>query len=84
MHLGSDKVCDVCKFVVSYLKTVVDANTTVEEAEDLLKKVCSFLPDTVSAQVRDFIMKIASDKAVIIYVGMPTPNHPPPPPSKTP
>ena len=45
--------CDLCKFAVTDVKEVVDKNTTVQECEDLLRKVCGVIPDKqLSAEVR--------------------------------
>ena len=44
--------CDLCEEAANYLKAFLDANTTQEEVEDFLDKLCNFLPDTVTAQVR--------------------------------
>lgn len=44
--------CDICKMVVAYADKELEKNATTAEIEALLEKVCHFLPDSVSDQVR--------------------------------
>lgn len=37
---------------VSYIDKFLEQNTTEEEIEEALRKVCSFLPDSMKEQVR--------------------------------
>ncbi|BFZ17741.1 hypothetical protein BsWGS_20780 [Bradybaena similaris] len=40
----NDELCDVCKYVVNYLDTFLDENSTQAEIEAELDKVCKILP----------------------------------------
>lgn len=44
--------CDICKMVVAYADKELEKNATTAEIEALLEKVCHFLPESVSDQVR--------------------------------
>lgn len=44
--------CDICKMVVAYADKELEKNATTAEIEALLEKVCHFLPESVSEQVR--------------------------------
>lgn len=38
---------------VSYIDKLLEKNATEEEIEEAVRKVCSFLPDSMKAQVRE-------------------------------
>lgn len=44
--------CDICKMVVAYADKELEKNATTAEIEALLEKVCHFLPESVSDQVK--------------------------------
>lgn len=44
--------CEVCKMAVSYMDKLLEANATEEQIEEAVRKVCSFLPDSMREQVR--------------------------------
>lgn len=44
--------CDVCKMAVSYIDGILEKNATEEEIEEAVRKVCSFLPESVRSEVR--------------------------------
>ncbi|XP_067996415.1 prosaposin isoform X1 [Melanerpes formicivorus] len=48
----ADGFCDICKMVVAYADKELEKNATTAEIEALLEKVCHFLPQSVSDQVR--------------------------------
>uniref|UniRef100_A0A8B9CYQ8 Prosaposin n=1 Tax=Anser brachyrhynchus TaxID=132585 RepID=A0A8B9CYQ8_9AVES len=46
--------CDICKMIVAYADKELEKNATTAEIEALLEKVCHFLPESVSDQVKSF------------------------------
>lgn len=44
--------CDICKMIVAYADKELEKNATTTEIEALLEKVCHFLPESVSDQVK--------------------------------
>lgn len=44
--------CEVCKMAVTYVDKLLEKNATEEEIEEAVRKVCSFLPDSMKEQVR--------------------------------
>lgn len=48
-------VCDVCKLVMTYLRTVVDGNTTEEEAKSMVEKLCSSVPGSLSDECNQMV-----------------------------
>lgn len=44
--------CDICKMIVAYADKELEKNATTAEIEALLEKVCHFLPESVSDQVK--------------------------------
>lgn len=49
---SADGFCDICKMVVAYADKELEKNATTAEIEALLEKVCHFLPESVSDQVK--------------------------------
>ena len=47
-----DDLCIVCETIVQYVEAMLDDKTSVDEIEKLLKKICNFLPGSMTAQVR--------------------------------
>lgn len=43
--------CDVCKMAVRYIDGILEQNATEAEIEDAVRKVCSFLPESVRTEV---------------------------------
>lgn len=44
------ETCLICETVIQYVETLVNENSTVQEVDAILKKVCNFLPDTMKIQ----------------------------------
>ncbi|KAM3606641.1 uncharacterized protein V6R79_020329 [Siganus canaliculatus] len=42
--------CDVCKLAVNYMDQLLEKNATKEQIEEAVRKVCSFLPDSLQTQ----------------------------------
>lgn len=47
--------CDICKMIVAYADKELEKNATTAEIEALLEKVCHFLPESVSDQVKHLV-----------------------------
>lgn len=45
--------CEVCKMAVTYIDKLLEKNATEEEIEEAVRKVCSFLPDSMKKQVKE-------------------------------
>lgn len=45
--------CEVCKMAVTYIDGILEKNSTESQIEEAVRKVCSFLPDSVQTEVRD-------------------------------
>lgn len=44
--------CEVCKMAITYVDEILEKNATETEIEEAVRKVCSFLPDSLQAEVR--------------------------------
>lgn len=44
--------CEVCKMAVSYIDGILEKNSTESQIEEAVRKVCSFLPDSMQTEVR--------------------------------
>lgn len=44
--------CEVCKMAVTYIDGILEKNATEAQIEDAVRKVCSFLPDSLQGEVR--------------------------------
>uniref|UniRef100_A0AAQ4PFH6 Prosaposin n=1 Tax=Gasterosteus aculeatus aculeatus TaxID=481459 RepID=A0AAQ4PFH6_GASAC len=42
--------CQVCKMAVSYIDGILEANATEAQIEEAVRKVCSFLPDSLQTE----------------------------------
>ncbi|XP_071754051.1 prosaposin [Centroberyx gerrardi] len=42
--------CDVCKMAVRYMDGILEQNATEAQIEDAVRKVCSFLPESVQSE----------------------------------
>ncbi|KAL0983714.1 hypothetical protein UPYG_G00131710 [Umbra pygmaea] len=42
--------CQVCKMAVNYIDGILEQNSTESEIEDAVRKVCSFLPESVRSE----------------------------------
>ncbi|XP_042289670.1 prosaposin isoform X1 [Thunnus maccoyii] len=42
--------CDVCKMAVTYIDGILEKNATEAEIEEAVRKVCSFLPDSLQSE----------------------------------
>ncbi|KAM7385776.1 hypothetical protein PAMP_001833 [Pampus punctatissimus] len=47
--------CDVCKMAVAYIDGILEKNATEAEIEAAVKKVCSFLPDSLQTECDQMI-----------------------------
>lgn len=43
--------CEVCKTAVTYIDNMLEKNSTESQIEEAVRKVCSFLPDSVQTEV---------------------------------
>jgi saposin len=62
----SDDTCIVCETLIQYVEALVDTNATVQEVEDIIKKICNFLPDTMKTQCDTIIDKYGND--IVRYI----------------
>lgn len=46
--------CEVCKMAVTYIDGILEKNSTESQIEEVVRKVCSFLPDSVQTEVRNW------------------------------
>lgn len=44
--------CEVCKTAVTYIDRILEKNSTESQIEEAVRKVCSFLPDSMRTEVR--------------------------------
>lgn len=44
--------CEVCKTAVTYIDRILEKNSTETQIEEAVRKVCSFLPDSMRTEVR--------------------------------
>lgn len=44
--------CEVCKEAVSYIDKILEKNATEQDIEEAVRKVCSFLPESMQSEVR--------------------------------
>lgn len=44
--------CEVCKTAVAYIDRILEKNSTESQIEEAVRKVCSFLPDSMRSEVR--------------------------------
>lgn len=47
--------CDVCKMAVTYIDGILEKNATEAQIEEAVRKVCSFLPDSLQTEVSHLI-----------------------------
>ncbi|GAA6213952.1 prosaposin isoform X1 [Lates japonicus] len=47
--------CEVCKMAVSYIDQILEKNATEAQIEEAVRKVCSFLPDTLQTECDQMI-----------------------------
>lgn len=53
--------CVVCEFVMKEVDSLLGQNASEAEIEKVLEKVCSFLPDTISEQCKEFIANYSAE-----------------------
>ena len=46
-----DEMCGVCETVVQYVDSLLEENSTITEIEQVIEKVCNFLPDNLRQEV---------------------------------
>jgi len=51
----SNESCGVCETVIQYAKSLLEQNSTMQQIEAALDKVCNFLPSDISAECKNFI-----------------------------
>lgn len=44
--------CEVCKTSVAYIDSILEKNSTESQIEEAVRKVCSFLPESMQTEVR--------------------------------
>lgn len=59
-HFKDGAFCEVCKTAILYLDNFLEKNATKAKIEEAVRKVCSFLPDSVRTQVRCCILMLSS------------------------
>ncbi|XP_056623088.1 prosaposin-like [Triplophysa dalaica] len=63
--INGDLTCYLCKKVVSYVKSKISSDTTVEKIKKILHSVCDHLP-LFKDSCKTFVSKYADKIAVII------------------
>uniref|UniRef100_A0A8C7JJ63 Prosaposin n=1 Tax=Oncorhynchus kisutch TaxID=8019 RepID=A0A8C7JJ63_ONCKI len=48
-------LCDICKMAVRYIDGILEQNATQAQIEDAVRKVCSFVPETVRGECDQLI-----------------------------
>lgn len=51
----SNETCQICEFVMTYLKNLLADNDTKQEILNLLKEVCSVLPSQLSSECNEIV-----------------------------
>ncbi|XP_071337336.1 prosaposin isoform X2 [Trachinotus anak] len=49
--------CDVCKMAVNYIDGILEKNATEQQIEEAVRKVCSFLPDSLQTECDQMIQQ---------------------------
>jgi len=49
--------CDVCKMAIRYVDGILEQNATEAEIEDAVRKVCSFLPESVRTECDQLVQQ---------------------------
>uniref|UniRef100_A0A8D3BW59 Prosaposin n=1 Tax=Scophthalmus maximus TaxID=52904 RepID=A0A8D3BW59_SCOMX len=49
--------CKVCKMAVDYIDGILEKNATEEQIEEAVRKVCSFLPDSLTSECDQLIVQ---------------------------
>lgn len=57
---GDAETCLICETVVQYVETLIKDNSTIVEVEEIVKKVCNFLPDTMKTECDSIIDQYGS------------------------
>lgn len=52
MRFKAGGYCDMCKLALSYVDKFLEKNATEEEIEEAVRKMCSFLPESMQSEVR--------------------------------
>lgn len=55
LQAGSSEMCGMCENIVQYLDSFLILNSTIEDFDHLLEKVCSALPGELPEQCKDFV-----------------------------
>lgn len=72
--LESDQTCAVCETIIQYLEALVEQNATTREIEQILEKICNFLPQSMTKQCEDVIEKYG-DLVVHFITSMASPKE---------
>lgn len=59
--VSGDELCGVCQTIIQYIDSLLEENSTIQEIEAVLDKVCSFLPKDLQSQCDDFIAQYGPD-----------------------
>ena len=51
LKLSGGEVCGICETIIQYIDSLLEMNSTVQELEKVLDKICNFLPESLQAQV---------------------------------
>lgn len=55
------ELCGVCETVIQYVDSLLEEKATIEEIEQVLDKVCNFLPDNIKQQCDDLVKQYGPD-----------------------
>ncbi|XP_043534566.1 prosaposin [Chiloscyllium plagiosum] len=59
-QLKTGPLCEICKTVITYLDNILEKNSTEQEIEDALDKVCNLLPATMVDECTNLIAEYGS------------------------
>lgn len=67
-------MCGVCETVIQYVETLCEDNSTVEEIEKVLEKVCNFLPSSLQQEC-DQIIETYGKTIIDMIISQSTPEE---------
>uniref|UniRef100_A0A3Q4AJ94 Uncharacterized protein n=1 Tax=Mola mola TaxID=94237 RepID=A0A3Q4AJ94_MOLML len=59
-HFKAGGYCDVCKAAVMYISGILENNSTEAVIKEAVRKVCSFLPDSMQTEVRSCLFTLCN------------------------
>ncbi|XP_059176048.1 uncharacterized protein LOC131955787 isoform X11 [Physella acuta] len=74
LNQPNGELCDLCKYVVTYIDTYLQQNASEAEIEALLEKVCSFLPASIQQQC-DSLVATYAPKIIELLLQKLTPSE---------